>query len=1176
MPTTNPDPIGITTPLLVGQCKQATWENVGPKHISGVIRDVVIDPADRRRLYAVSANGGIWRLENVDDYPNTTWRPLTEELNNLRFRTMAIAPSDSNILYAANSTKELRVPQQRRVYSEIYRSADRGLNWQPIHEDGMGVVHRMVVHPENPNEVFAATSTGLWRQNNTIGSWTNLFPDDCMDVALDPDEPSNTYLGVRGQGIYKSSTAGADWPDEAILTFNSANAGSGRQTIKIALGRNNQDGTRQTPETRTVVVRFGNEICVSQTGGDDPNGWQRQMIQVIGETRDRLRGGSTRRSDTDPPQAHEWHNCLAVDPFDPAHILVGAISVFRSKDSGQTWTHGFPHHEDQHSLVFDEEQEGLVYCGNDGGIFSSIDREEVKWPSMSLANTMPTAGRGTYLAQGLITSEFRHSAVRNGRCVAAIDHTGFILSENFANRWQYLFRGPDASTRHAHESSYIFSCPASSSRWYSFIMRNGDDPINDDGDDSNDIEIRGRLVQYDFTRDSRSLVTKPEFNGYLSGDLSAPVVNEPHFSWGEFFPEDTIYDRHIHGPLAIRFSEENNERLILMGTVIGSNRYGIQSLRLAQDGRIVTSSRAEVPNNSEPFYAITFVSDESNRAFAATKDGQLFERDFSNPTGQFIAVGQWTLSSDETFVSRLVPALLPDFKLYLLSQNSLARYDDDGQPVTLVHTWPDPHERLMSLVAHPNRNNTLFLGTSRGIYLSEDGGVNWTQYRQGMPAVPVIELSFDQGYLYAATYGRGLWRCKPCQEDEPAGTELGNFDVTNENVGRFAEWLTADGVQVITGDFNGNGRTDIALVRQESGWGSIPTAFSNGDGTFTISNKTVDRFSEWAAAGGVQVVTGDFNGNGQTDIALVRQERGWGSIPIAFSEENGHFSVKNSSVGAFTDWVAEVGVQVIAGDFSGNGLTDIAMVRRNFSHGSFTIPVAFSKGDGRFEVTDVTGTDVAKFAHEATKTEVQVIAGDFNGNGRTDIALVRQVKDSAFWRSIPVAFSNGDGSFEIKNERTLEFAMLATESGVQIITGDFNGNGLTDIALIRQESGWDSIPIAFSNGDGSFSFTNKHVDRFPQWATEGGVQIITGDFNGNGRTDIALVRQESGWFSIPIAFSNGDGSFTITNKNIVSVPDWATKGGVQIVKGDFNRDGHTDIALVRQESGWSTIPVAFS
>ncbi|MFH8253250.1 hypothetical protein ACH3VR_22985, partial [Microbacterium sp. B2969] len=86
-------------------------------------------------------------------------------------------------------------------------------------------------------------------------------------------------------------------------------------------------------------------------------------------------------------------------------------------------------------------------------------------------------------------------------------------------------------------------------------------------------------------------------------------------------------------------------------------------------------------------------------------------------------------------------------------------------------------------------------------------------------------------------------------------------------------------------------------------------------------------------------------------------------------------------------------------------------------------------------------------------------------------------------------------------------------------------------ALVRQTPGWGSIPIAFANGDGTWNITNGAAgpDFIPSWANQPGVRLVPGDFNGNGLTDIALVRQTPGWGSIPIAFANGDGTWNITN-----------------------------------------------
>jgi photosystem II stability/assembly factor-like uncharacterized protein len=469
---------------------------------------------------------------------------------------------------------------------------------------------------------------------------------------------------------------------------------------------------------------------------------------VIDKTPSDLDGGSERRSDTLARERQEWCNCLAVDPFDSTHILVGSVNLLESRDGGVSWPIlGIPH-EDQHFLTFDEKREGLVYLANDGGVFSSVDGGTT-WPSMGLSHTNPASGGGLNLAMGLITSELDRSVVRAGRCIASIDHTGFILSENFDNRWQFLFKSPDQSAGHGgHENGYIYPCPASLDRYYIFNLQKNDDLT----------KVIGRLAQFDFTR-TNGFVDAPAspFNFLSNFQASFPDA-------GNYKPEDLVYNENLPGPFAARFSEARDERLLLFATDrqpgIG---FTIQSLRLATNGLVVTQSATEAANTAEPFFALTFVPNDPDRAFAMTQSGELFERDFSNGEQvQFVSVGRWNIPADDLFVSRLIAVPRPSLRLYALSQHGIGRFNDDTQVWSPVHVWADPNESLLSLVAHPTRAHTLFLGTSRSVYLSEDGGNNWQPYRAELPSVPITELSFDQGYLYAATFGRGLWRCKPC------------------------------------------------------------------------------------------------------------------------------------------------------------------------------------------------------------------------------------------------------------------------------------------------------------------------------------------------------------------------------------------------------------------------------
>ncbi len=110
--------------------------------------------------------------------------------------------------------------------------------------------------------------------------------------------------------------------------------------------------------------------------------------------------------------------------------------------------------------------------------------------------------------------------------------------------------------------------------------------------------------------------------------------------------------------------------------------------------------------------------------------------------------------------------------------------------------------------------------------------------------------------------------------------------------------------------------------------------------------------------------------------------------------------------------------------------------------------------------------------------------------------------------------------------------------------------------------------------DGVFAVTNIKTGDFAGWASQANVEVLTGDFNGDGFTDVALTGQ-SGWKTLPVAFSNGNGTFRVTNQNIVSFAGWASQANVEVLTGDFNGDGFTDVALTGQ-SGWKTLPVGFS
>ena len=397
---------------------------------------------------------------------------------------------------------------------------------------------------------------------------------------------------------------------------------------------------------------------------------------------------------------------------------------------------------------------------------------------------------------------------------------------------------------------------------------------------------------------------------------------------------------------------------------------------------------------------------------------------------------------------------------------------------------------------------------------------------------------------------------------------IGGFQVVNASVGDFAGWATQSNVRPLTGDFNGDGRTDVALLRQNSGWATLPVALANGSGGWSIVNGAVGDFAVWATQSNVRPLTGDFNGDGRTDVALLRQNSGWSTLPVALANGSGGWSIVNASVGDFAGWATQSGVRPLIGDFNGDGRTDVALLRQNA--GWATMPVALANGSGGWTIAN---QGVGDFAGWATVDNVQPLTGDFNGDGRTDVALLRQ---NSGWSTMPIAFSTGNGSWNITNQGIGDFAAWATVDNVWPLTGDFDTDGRDDVALLRQNGGWSTLPIAFSTGNGSWNIANQGVGDFAGWATVDSVQPLTGDFNNDGRTDVGLIRKNSGWATLPVAFATGGGGWSLANSGIGDFAGWATQSNVQPLTGDFNGDGRTDVALLRQNSGWATLPVSLS
>ncbi len=278
----------------------------------------------------------------------------------------------------------------------------------------------------------------------------------------------------------------------------------------------------------------------------------------------------------------------------------------------------------------------------------------------------------------------------------------------------------------------------------------------------------------------------------------------------------------------------------------------------------------------------------------------------------------------------------------------------------------------------------------------------------------------------------------------------------------------------------------------------------------------------------ISVATGDFNGDSMTDLAVANY--GCGSVAILLGNGDGTF-------GAPTQFaVQRDGAQGIAvGDFNGDGKADVAACN-SIGH---SVSILLGVGDG-------TLLPAVHFA--APFTPVALIARDLDADGFVDLAVVTNGTNS-----LTVLKGNGNGSFQ------LPVGNAVGDYPVAVAAGDFDGNGVPDlvVANFNDDTALGSVSLLLGTGTGTFqaavSFaTGLHT-----------TSVDVGDFNGDGKLDVAAANKSSN--DVSVLLGNGNG----TLQAAVAYP--AGSQPLWVTVADLNGDGHPDLAVSDQDRSVSIL-----
>jgi hypothetical protein len=309
---------------------------------------------------------------------------------------------------------------------------------------------------------------------------------------------------------------------------------------------------------------------------------------------------------------------------------------------------------------------------------------------------------------------------------------------------------------------------------------------------------------------------------------------------------------------------------------------------------------------------------------------------------------------------------------------------------------------------------------------------------------------------------------------------LGNGD------GTFQQPITTNADTVLTslavGDFNGDGRLDLAVGIFGEAEGEVAIYLGNGDGTFKAGATYKVGVEESQAPG--SIVVADFNGDGKLDLATAN---GYGSNSASILLGNG-----DGTFQAQVQYPTGLSPNSIAtADFNGDGKLDLVVA--NSDPSANTVSVLLGNGDGTFKAHVDYPTGVGAYS---------VTIGDFNGDKKLDLAVAE-----TFSNTVSILLGNGDGTFQTNMD------FVVGGSAESVVAHDFNGDGRLDLAVAN--GGTNTVSVLLQVG--------------PEAALTPTTLTFTGQLVGSSSSAQTVKLENSGGTAMTITSIAASGDFAQSN-----------------------------------------------
>ncbi len=697
---------------LAGPYFNLEYRLIGPS-AGGRVSRVAGVPGNPRICWVASSAGGVWKSTSG----GLEWKSVSDELPVSSIGSLAIAPSDPNVVWVG--TGEANIRGNVAEGNGIYLTQDGGTTWKHVWK-AEGQIGTIIVHPADPQVAYAAVlgspfgpgaDRGVLRTTDGGQSWKKvLFVDEdtgASDVCFDPSNPRVLFAGTwqarrtpwgltsggAGSGLWISRDAGDSW---TRLLENGLPAGVwGKVGVRVA--------PSDSRRVYALIEAKAGGLFRSDDGGES---WKRV---------NRSRGLRQRAW---------YYTTLTVDPSNADVVWFPQVRLLKSLDGGRTVRSVKGEGWDYHDVWIDPVDPARVMTGSDAGVTLSQDGGET-WvrPPLPIAQFyhISVDTRVPFHVLGSLQDFGTASAPSN-----TLNAAGILLSD-----WRPVAGG---------EAGYVVADPSDpdivwAGEYLGFISRwNGRTgqgphvgvyPDNGSGHASRDLRLR-------FQWTSPILISPHDHNTVYHAGNRLFRTRDGGISWEAISPDlsrnDASKQQWSGGPIT-----GDNTGVEFFGTIFALDESPLEAgviwagtddgiVHLTRDGG--TAWKNVTPPDLPPFATVSCIQASRHDAASAYLIADAHRLDDESPY-------LWTTSNFGNSWRRL-------------GQGKAAGGLD---PETYLHVVRDD----------PQARGVLYLGTERGVLVSQNEGATWESLRLNMPIVSVVDLVVTGDDLVVATLGRSAW-----------------------------------------------------------------------------------------------------------------------------------------------------------------------------------------------------------------------------------------------------------------------------------------------------------------------------------------------------------------------------------------------------------------------------------